>query len=365
VKIAVCGIAPKSFHYRTYSTYLAQCGHDVTAITNADAVDAPVRVVNFARTTAVSRALPRGTGWTQRAASIWRARHGHGFAVVNVQQMTPDGVIAALLWGGPLVLTFWGSDILLLHERPRWMRALMPVAVRKATLLHATSREIAERLVAMGADPGRIATFNYGVDLEVFRLREDEPEPGRILYTRRLTPLYRPDALLRAMPHVLAREPGARLTVAGRGVPGDLEGLQALAAELGLGDRVEFPGYVAKDEVADRLRRAELWVSIPRSDSLAISLQEAMACGPFPVVSDLPSMREALVEPHACFVNDVAPEQLADELAGAMMRARSGAHVRPNRAAVEELGDRRRNLARFEELLVTAARRRRPRGTPA
>ena len=105
MKIAVCGISPGSFHYRTYATYLAERGHDVTAITNADEVDAPVHVVNFARSTVMSRALPRGTGWTQRAFSLWRALHGHGFDVVNVQQMTPDGVLAALLWGGPLVLT--------------------------------------------------------------------------------------------------------------------------------------------------------------------------------------------------------------------------------------------------------------------
>ena len=233
----------------------------------------------------------------------------------------------------------------------------MPIAVRKATLLQATSQVIAERLLAMGADPGRISAFNYGVDLEVFRLREEDPEPGRILCTRGLRALYRADALLAALPVLLKGAPDARLTIAGRGTKGDLERLQALAQQLGVAAHVEFTGHICAEKVAERLRHAQVWVSIPESDSLAISLQEAMACGAFPVVSDLPSMREALAEPHALFVHDAAPEALAATLAQALQLARSGAHVQPNRAAVEELGDRRHNLARFERLLAAAAER--------
>jgi glycosyltransferase involved in cell wall biosynthesis len=355
MKIAVCGISPKSFHYRTYVNFLVSQGHEVKVITNADEIDAPVRVINFARSTRLSRLMPRHTGWVVRAWRLWRSLHGHGFDVVNIQQMSPDGVIAALLWAGPLVPTFWGSDILRLSERPWWLRCLMRRAVRRATFLHATSEVIADRLKDMGADPARIVVFNYGVDAQVFRLRDAEPEPGSILFTRRLGPLYRPAAIVRAMPALIAREPRARLTIAGSGHPADLEMLTALVAELGLTDRVEFTGYLAKAEVARRLASTELWVSIPTSDSLAISLQEAMACGAFPVVADLPSMREALREPFAVFVTDVQPEPLADALSRALLLSRTGAHVNANRRSVERFGDRTKNLLRFERLLIAAA----------
>lgn len=354
MKIAVCGISPKSFHYRTYVNFLVSQGHDVTVITNADEFDAPVRVINFARPTRLSRLVPPHMGWVVRAWRLWRSLHGHGFDVVNIQQMSPDGVIAALLWGGPLVPTFWGSDMLRLSERPWWLRRLTRRAVRRATLLHATSKVIAGRLQDMGADPACIAVFNYGVDAQVFRLRDAEPEPGSILFTRRLWPLYRPAAIVRAMPALIAREPAAKLTLAGAGHPEDLEMLTALVAELGLTDRVEFTGYLAKAEVARRLAGAELWVSIPTSDSLAISLQEAMACGAYPVVADLPSMREVLEEPFAVFVTDVRPEPLADALSRALLLSRTGAHVSANRGSVERFGDRTRNLQRFEQMLISA-----------
>ena len=357
MKIAVCGSSPKSFHFRTYVGHLVAQGHDVDVITNVDTFEAPVRVVNYARRNRLSRLTPPHCGWIVRAWRLWRALHGNGYDVVNFQQMSPDGVIAAVLWRGASVLTLWGSDILRLSERPWWLRRLMPVVVRRATLLHATSEVIAERLLDMSADPARIAVFNYGVDFQLFRLRDAEPEPGRVLFTRRLWPLYRPAAIVRAMSLLIAEEPGVRLTLAGAGRPEDLEMLTALVDELGLADSIDFPGYLDKDEVARRLARAELWVSIPTSDSLAISLQEAMACGAFPVVSDLPSMREALEEPHAVFVRDVSPDALAGALVRALRLSRSGTHVAVNRAAVERFGDRRHNLDRFERLLLAAAAR--------
>lgn len=107
------------------------------------------------------------------------------FDVVSVQQMTPDGVFAALLSPWPVVPTFWGADILRLSMRPWYVRRLMPKAVRCAARVHATSRQIAEVVMAMGADAGRVETFNYGVALDVFVLsRPETRDAARIVCTR-------------------------------------------------------------------------------------------------------------------------------------------------------------------------------------
>src|SRR5450759_5425726 len=45
MKIAVCSVAPRSNHYRTYVNFLASRGHDVTVITNTNDVVVPVDVV--------------------------------------------------------------------------------------------------------------------------------------------------------------------------------------------------------------------------------------------------------------------------------------------------------------------------------
>jgi glycosyltransferase involved in cell wall biosynthesis len=71
-----------------------------------------------------------------------------------------------------------------------------------------------------------------------------------------------------------------------------LDPLQNLARHLDLADRVSFPGYFQPAMVAAHLRAADVYVSASKSDGASSSLFEAMACGAFPVVSDIPANRD-------------------------------------------------------------------------
>lgn len=356
LNVAVVGICPDNVHYQTYVRQLLQCGHDVTVITDAATMDAPVKVISYGRHTRLIRYVPKGFGVLVRVSRVWRAlRRGH-YDVVSIQQMTPDGVYAALLSKAPVVPTFWGSDLLRLEIRPWFVRKLMPFAVRRATVLHATCEEIAERLAEMGGRAQDIETFNYGIDLEVFSA--DGPEirdPHRIVCTRGLRPFYRTSELISALPGLVERYPDIRLVLAGDGQPGDREALEALADSLGVRAHVEFPGRLTPTEVAAQLRRAAVWASLPPSDSFALSLQEAMACGAFPVTSDLRAMREGIDESRGILLAEITPVTVSAALAMGIERAATGAHIVENRAVVEAKGDRRVNLARFEGLILRAA----------
>jgi glycosyltransferase involved in cell wall biosynthesis len=355
LRIAVCGIAPESIHLLTYVRHLVAQGHDVTLVTNKYEADVPVRIVNFTRHTRLIRLVPRGLRAVVRATKLWLALRSGSFDVVSVQQMTPDGVTATLLSPVPVVPTCWGSDILQLAKRPGWVRALMPRALRRGHMVHATSGEIEERVVAMGVPRERIATFNYGIDMTEFRLRDTPPDADLVVSTRGLREFYRAEKIIEAWPLLRAGRPDARLVLAGSGLPGDLERLRQLAETLGVADSVSFPGALPSGEVATLLRNAAVWVSLPPTDAVAISLQEAMASGAFPVVSDLPSMREGLDGGTGSFVADVSPTSLAAQLLAALESASTREHEASNRIAVSAYGDRAVNLPRWEAMLVAAA----------
>jgi glycosyltransferase involved in cell wall biosynthesis len=87
--------------------------------------------------------------------------------------------------------------------------------------------------------------------------------------------------LVRAMPAVLAVLPKARFVFAG---DGDVAGLRALAAELGVEHAVQLPGWV--DGAAKRrlLAAAELFVLPTYFEALSVALLEAMSCG-VPIVA--------------------------------------------------------------------------------
>ncbi len=70
------------------------------------------------------------------------------------------------------------------------------------------------------------------------------------------------------------------LTLAGRGT--ELEACKALAAELGIEDKVSFPGFVSNIE--DYYAKSDLSISASRSEGLPFNVLESLACG-LPVVA--------------------------------------------------------------------------------
>jgi glycosyltransferase involved in cell wall biosynthesis len=58
------------------------------------------------------------------------------------------------------------------------------------------------------------------------------------------------------------------------------------------GRQVEFAGHLSAEAQSAWYARAQWWVSLPQSDSVAVSLLEAMAHGCIPLLSDLPANRE-------------------------------------------------------------------------
>ena len=108
-----------------------------------------------------------------------------------------------------------------------------------------------------------------------------------VISDRALEPLYNVDTMIRAFAQVRAEIHDARLVIANDG--SQRRRLESLARELHLEDAVSFAGRLEPEALRDALAEAQVYVSVPDSDSLALSTMEAMAVGALPVVSDLPS----------------------------------------------------------------------------
>jgi glycosyltransferase involved in cell wall biosynthesis len=89
------------------------------------------------------------------------------------------------------------------------------------------------------------------------------------------------DVTIRALPSIAQAIPTIKYLVIGRG--DDQPRLAQLAAELGVGDRVVFAGFVATSDLRDHFRLADLYV-MPSQEGFGIVYLEAMACG-VPVLS--------------------------------------------------------------------------------
>jgi glycosyltransferase involved in cell wall biosynthesis len=280
-----------SIHTVRWVSWFAARGHTVEVISfpNNTTLGDDIRVHHL-KTPALPG--PSSVRWTVQALSHWGQVAGLARRfrpdVVHAHWLVPFGVLAGSLrpWF-PVVLTPWGSDLLVLPKEKRRHAASIRAAARMASLITVDGAHLAQAMVQMGARPTVIRTVYFGTDTEQFVPADKEgarralglpPSGPVVISTRSLRPIYALDTLLRAAPLVLARHPDAVFLVAGAG-PLDAE-LRAIAAHLGIAASVRFTGALTPAGMVAHLQAADIYVSTSLSDGgLAASTAEAMSCG--------------------------------------------------------------------------------------
>ncbi|MFN2570478.1 MAG: glycosyltransferase family 4 protein [Gemmatimonadales bacterium] len=235
--------------------------------------------------------------WTWRAAALakqWRT----GFTWCA--ELKPAGYPAAWLaarQGIPYGVILHGTELLLIQEKIRrsgFKRRTAGTIIGRAKVLVANSRWTADlarevlgtlpldvpvETVPLGTTPSH---FRPGVDPATVRAKYGLTGGPWLLTVARLEWHKGIDTMMKALPAVRARHPGARYAVAG---VGDRQPqLTQLQVELGLGDAVKFLGGVSDEELPALYNAADLYVGASRRHDLlvegfGISLVEASACG--------------------------------------------------------------------------------------
>ncbi len=257
--------------------------------------------------------IPR-IGARRNAGAIARAvlplaRRLHAEApvdVIDAQFFFPDGPAAATIaqaLGRPLSIKARGSDITLWGAQD-FARRQMVEAARAASGLLAVSRDLAERMAAMGMPEDRIALHYTGLDRDRFRpfdhpqLRRQLSEELGFTLPDRAPVLACVGALIerkgqaiaiRALRHL---PPETRLVLVGKGE--DEAHLRALAASEGAADRVLFAGSIDHDLMPLILSAADVMVLPTANEGLANAWVEALACGTPVVTCDVGGARELI-----------------------------------------------------------------------
>jgi L-malate glycosyltransferase len=187
----------------------------------------------------------------------------------------------------PLVLTTWGSDVLLLPKQNFIYRKMVRYCLQKATKITADSSSMITEIENLS---GRKDTFllNFGIDLtfENIDIRQKE----NIIYSNRLhNPLYNIDRIVESCISFLEQNTSWKLIVAGTG--SETERIKKISEKINP-SQFEFVGFVNPSKNIEIYKKATIFVSIPSSDGTSVSLLEAMAFGCIPVVSDLESNKE-------------------------------------------------------------------------
>lgn len=220
---------------------------------------------------------------------------GHAFDLIDAHYFYPDGVAAVMLgrhFGLPVTITARGSDINVIpdHALPR---RLIQRAARRADGLIAVSAALAGRFERLGIERTRVTVLRNGIDPEVFKPAEDA-ELARLksgapvaVSVGNLVPLKGHDLAIAALPEI----PDLTLWIVGGGP--ERGRLEALAGNLGVGDRVRFLGVLPHERMPALYSAADVLILASESEGWPNVLLEAMACGARVVstnVSDVPQL---------------------------------------------------------------------------
>jgi glycosyltransferase involved in cell wall biosynthesis len=205
------------------------------------------------------------------------------------------GILNALVYfavrraGKPYVVCPAGA--LPLFGRSGWLKRLYNAIVGRAIIRNAsawiavTSSELPQ-FEAYGIPASQIKVISNGVceddfsefDVPIFLQKNRIPDVPIILFMGRLNLIKGPDLLLQAFFSLKDKIPSYHLVFAGPD-GGMLSSLVEMTANMDLGDRVHFVGFIAGREKVACYHAANLLVVPSRQEAMSIVALEAGICG--------------------------------------------------------------------------------------
>lgn len=280
--------------------------------------------------------------------------------VVHVHYINDAAFYAALTGFRPLVVTAWGSDVLIGPRESPLLRWVVGFVLRRADLITCDADHMRDVLIRLGADPSRVAIIYFGTD--TVRFSPAQRDQGlraylglagvtAVLSSRSLEPTYDVETLITAVPLVLDQTPAVKFVIAGSG--SEESRLRGMVESLEVGEAVRFVGRLPESEMARYVASADVYVSTAISDGgLAASTAEAMACGLPVIITDVGDNRLWVKDGvNGFIVPPRNPQMLASSIVRLVMdgevRERFG---RNNRRIIEERNNWSKEMARMGQL---------------
>jgi len=235
-------------------------------------------------------------------------------------------------------------------------------------------RSLTHDILAKVEDKNRIfITRGWGVDLKKFncngnkteiRQKLNLPLNSKIVLSPRNTGwFYNLDKIVKAIPKVKNKVGGVCFVFIWHGHDPEKEKeLIKLASQLGVLNAINIVGFVDHDKVALYHKASDAMISVSQYDSGPVALQEAMACGDVPVISNLPSVREWITDGwNGLLVDPNNIDQIADSVIELLTNeTKRKIFAERNWKLIQEKGDQEYWMGKMEELyysLVKEARR--------
>ncbi|MEW6716048.1 MAG: glycosyltransferase family 4 protein [Chloroflexota bacterium] len=228
--------------------------------------------------------------------------------LVHALRIPYEGMLATLALQAlpemPLLISVWGNDFTL-HARstPLTMHYTRQV-MRRATALHTDCRRdvrLAHEWGFAQAKPAVVLPGGGGVQLDIFYPSPGLPKSLTVINPRGMRGYVRNDTFFKSIPLVLGKYPRTRFVCPAMA---DEPQVQRWVDGLGIRRAVDLLPRQSRTQMADLFCSSQVVASITTHDGIPNTLLEAMACGCFPIVGDILSLREWITHGENGFLVD-------------------------------------------------------------
>jgi glycosyltransferase involved in cell wall biosynthesis len=291
--------------------------------------------------------------------------------LVHAMRLPYEGYIAAAaVKATPLVLSIWGNDFTLFANRSHRLSKLTDVALQRANGLHCDCRRDLDISFSRGfyrEKPWRVLPGGGGIgedfggepDHDILREFQIRRGTRLVINPRGLRSYVRNDIFFQAMPAILQQVPNAFFIAIGmQGNPVAERWIKTMAIE----NSVRLLPTVTQEQLANLFSAAEVSVSPSSHDGTPNTLLESMACGCFPVMGNIESLHEWIIDGENGFFCE---ESDATSVASCVIRALQNPALRTAAAKINRdlIGARANRAvvmseaeALYEEVLAAATR---------
>ncbi|MGB2866984.1 MAG: glycosyltransferase family 4 protein [Bacteroidota bacterium] len=222
---------------------------------------------------------------------------------------------------GPLL-----AMVLHLFDKSIFREAVLPAAlyvygserlalsVYKHTPIAVISDSTRDELVQHGFPEENITNVRIAVNHDLYRVLDtSKKSAAHVGYLGRIKKYKSVDHLIKAFEIVRKEIPDATLTVVGDGDALPL--LKGLAKELGISEAVKFAGYVSPEEKVRLINQMHVVVNTSAKEGWGLTVTEANACGVPVVASDVPGLRDSVIDGKTGLLYEYGNiEQLAEKI---------------------------------------------------
>ncbi len=216
--------------------------------------------------------------------------------VLHALYATSYGLLGALSEFHPYIVTPLGSDVLISPKKSSIYRFILKFVFKSADIITSMAPHMKESMLELGSNKEKIKDIMFGINTDIFNKnnRSLSTTDFVICSTRNFEPVYNIPHFLRSIALIKGKIPHLKVNIIGDGSL--KESLIQLTRELQIDDVVCFYGKVPQSEVVSILSHSNVFVTVSLSDGNSLSLIEAMACGAYPVATDILANRQWITD---------------------------------------------------------------------